>query len=68
MFLFSCLKRINTDAFIAASTITQFTSFSEDEIHAIQSAECLAEESILSPMVSAGHASDIIMEYAQAGR
>jgi len=24
--------------------------------------------SILSPMASAGHASDIIMEYAQAGR
>ena len=44
MFLFSCLKRINTDAFIAASTNTQFTSFSEDEIHAIQFAECLAEE------------------------
>ena len=44
MFLFSCLKRINTDAFVAASTITQLTSSSEDEIHAIQFAECLAEK------------------------
>ena len=44
MFFLPRLKRINTDAFIAASTITQFTSFSEDEIHAIQFAECLAEE------------------------
>ena len=44
MIFLPCLQRINTDALITAEAITQFTPFSEDEVHAFQFTECLAEE------------------------